>query len=63
VRLRKLLIELSKELNISCPPQRSRDMVEWRDQIECLMDQILWDRDFDEDFIEPDDPPDVAEAV
>ena len=35
----------------------------WRDLLELLLDRILWDRDWMEDWVKPDDPPEVAKWV
>ena len=35
----------------------------WRDLIELLLDRIVWDRDWMEDWVKPDDPPEVAKKV
>jgi hypothetical protein len=45
------------------PKASSTDVDEWWDIVNGLMDGVLWDRDFEGDFIEPDDPPNVARRM
>lgn len=47
----------------SIPQRDCTDIDEWEELIELLMDNIFWDRDWQEEFIEPDDPPDLADHV
>ena len=36
------------------------DMEVWSESVELLLDQIVWDRDWEQSLIKPDEPPDVA---
>lgn len=52
-----------RRLKRDLPNLKSVDTEAWRDAVESLMDQVLWDRDWEEEFIKPDDHPDLAQTV
>lgn len=45
------------------PALNSDDPEPWRDLIEYLMFRILWDEDWQHEYVKPDDPPHVAEQI
>jgi len=63
--LRKLVRKACRECGLTegLPSLRSDEFSEWRDAIDELMFRILWDTDWEDGFVEADDPPDKANAI
>jgi hypothetical protein len=62
---RQLMLAAATECDLDddLPALDSGEFEEWRDVVELLMDRILWDRDWEEEFVKLDDPPEVARQV
>ena len=59
---REMVVAVRKEAEgEEIPLPTCRDMEEWDIEVEELMDGILWDRDFDDDDIYTDHPPEKSE--
>ncbi|MDB5299621.1 MAG: hypothetical protein JWO87_1284 [Phycisphaerales bacterium] len=62
---RELVVGACKECELTddAPSPHSSDSDAWREIIDLLADQILWDRDWAEEWVHPDANPDDAKAV
>lgn len=45
------------------PRVNDGDVGAWADAVEGLMDRVFWDRDWEAEFVKPDDHPDAARVV
>lgn len=63
--VRELVLHTAVECELGefAPPVSSKNDRKWKDLIEELLDRILWDRDWMEEFVKPDDSPKVAEEI
>jgi hypothetical protein len=61
---RPLALAAAREWGIDELPRVScREPDPWWDIVDALMDRVLWDRDWEDDFVRPDDHPDLAEHM
>jgi hypothetical protein len=51
------------EIAEEVPPRNSRNLQAWIDCVEAMMDRLLWDRDFMEEYVKPDDAPEHANKI
>lgn len=58
--VRKACVECG--LRDDVPNVSSEHLIEWRGCLDRLENRIFWDADWEEDIIEPDDPPEKANA-
>ncbi|MGA2500945.1 MAG: hypothetical protein ABSH20_24675, partial [Tepidisphaeraceae bacterium] len=62
-RLIRAVARVCEVLHADSPAAGSNDMDKWSALVDALTENIFWDRDWEGQFIEPDDPPDLAEHV
>ncbi|MGA2496960.1 MAG: hypothetical protein ABSH20_04430 [Tepidisphaeraceae bacterium] len=64
-QVRRLILATARVcevLHADSPASGSNDMDEWSTLVDALTENI-WDRDWEGQFVEPDNPPDLAEHV
>jgi hypothetical protein len=66
LKLRRAVLAAAKELDLldeDAPKLKSDDSLAWRDLVQAIADTIFWDTDWEVGFLEPDDPPELAEKI